>query len=93
MWMCITGRRLTMCCPSGVGNAYTTRNVLVGAVICQVIHLPLGLIYIETATLANHGYAGAVVTTVLQAPKSFYQYRIGLFGTYITYYSTHNILF
>ena len=43
MRVSITSRGLTMSCPTGMSNTYTTANILVSAVFGQVVNLPFCL--------------------------------------------------
>ena len=64
--MGISCRGLTMSRPPRMGNTHTTGDILVAAILRQVVNLSFGLIYIEVAAVTNHGYASTVIASVFK---------------------------
>ena len=75
-----------------MGNTYAAANILVIAVFCQVVNLSFSLIHIQCAVGIDHCNTSRVVATIFQTTKTLNQNRISVFLSYISYYSTHNIL-
>ena len=58
---------LTVCCPTGVGNAGTACLVLVLAIGFEVGNLAFGLVHIQAAIIVNKCYTRAVIAAVFQS--------------------------
>ena len=71
MGMGIAGRRFAMGRPSGMGDAYTARDILVFAISLQVGDLPLGFVYTQVAVVIDQCHASGVVSPIFQSFESF----------------------
>ena len=87
----IAARRLAVGSPAGVGNADGAADVLVGAILAEVVNLALRLIDIQLALAVDKRHACRVVATILEPAQSFYQDGEGIFLSDISYYSAHKI--
>ena len=74
-----------------MSDADTARHIFVVAILGQVVHLPLGFIYIEVTVIADHCHTGTVVAPVFQTFQSLNQDGIRFLCSDISYNSTHII--
>ena len=91
MWMGIAIRRLAVRRPASVGNAVSGLRVLVLAIVDEVVHLAVSLVYIDLA-VAPEGDAGTVVSTVFEAVKPLNENIVNVTVSHISYNSAHSCL-
>ena len=91
MRMGITGRRLAMGCPTGVGNSQAASDIFIGTVNLQIAYLAFCLVNTQIALGIQQSHAGAIIAAIFESFKSFYQNRISLTLTDVSYYSAHKM--
>ena len=69
-----------MGCPTGVGNTQAARDVFIGTVSLQIAYLAFCLVNTQIAS---------IIAAIFESFKSFYQNRISLTLTDVSYYSAH----
>ena len=89
MRMGITRRRLTMGCPTGVGNSQAASDIFIGTVSLQIAYLAFCLVNTQIAFGIQQCHAGTIIAAIFESFKSFYQNRISLTLTDVSYYSAH----
>ena len=92
MRMGITGRRLAMGCPTGVGNSQAASDIFIGTVSLQIAYLAFCLVNTQIALGVQQSHAGTIIAAIFESFKSFYQNRISLTLTDVSYYSAHIFL-
>ena len=85
-------RRLAVGGPAGVGNARLSGEVVPCGGAFQFAHFACGLVHVQLSLWGDEGDACAVISSVLQSFQSFYQDGICIPFTYVSYYSTHDML-
>ena len=87
--MGVFGARLAMRGPTRMGDTDMPAHVFCFRRSFQIADLAFRLIHIQITRIADQSHTGAIVTTVLQTFKSFYQNGVSLSLTYISDNSTH----
>src|SRR5574344_582026 len=87
--MSIYLRRDTMSSPSCMRNAKRSTCIFTLRRVLQITNLTLCFEDIQTHFFIDNCNTCTIISTVFQPVKSFYQYRISLTLSYVSYYSTH----
>ena len=77
--------------PTCMGDTNMTTDILVAAILCQVVDLTLRLVDIQLTVTIDERHTCRVVTTILEPTKSLNQNRISVLLSYVSNYSTHII--
>ena len=89
--MGITRRRLAMGCPTGVGNSQAASDIFIGTVSLQIAYFAFCLVNAQIALGVQQSHAGTIIAAIFESFKSFYQNRISLTLTDVSYYSAHKM--
>ena len=72
-----------------MGYAHTTAQVLVLAILLEVLYLAPGLVNLEFSFRAHHCDSSTVIAPVFQTVKPLYQHIINVAVANVAYYSAH----
>jgi hypothetical protein len=62
-----------------MGNTHSACDILVTAILYQIINLSLRLTDIQVAVFINQSHTGRVVATIFQSAQAFNQYGESVF--------------
>ena len=79
--------------PTGVGDTDRSIQILGFDETFQIGDFALAFEHVQNSFSIDQSQSCAVVTSVFQAVKSFYQNGVSLPLTHVTYNSTHNVFF
>ena len=74
-----------------MGDTDIATDILVAAILRQVVNLTLRLVDIQLTVTIDERHTCRVVTTILEPTKSLNQNRISVLLSYVSNYSTHII--
>ena len=87
----IASRRLSVGGPARMGDTDIATDILVAAILRQVVNLTLRLVDVQLTVSIDECHTCRVVTTILEPTKSLNQNRISVLLSYVSNYSTHII--